>query len=189
MDRPRPVSQPSPTRSRRALVATVLLGALAITGCGYTFVGGARDPETAPRLRVDIRTFENKTSEPGAEFVMTTALRTELLDRPSMELVDKASDADWVIRGEVARISTRPEAFSSVVLALEQTLTMEIALEVRDREGEDLGLGRTAASAREVYLASADIEVSRKNRQEALRRVAGVIASRVGDALELEAIR
>ncbi len=40
----------------------------------------------------------------------------------------------------------------------------------------------------EYYLASADVEAMRKNRDEAIRRVAGVLAQRVHDTL-FEAVR
>jgi hypothetical protein len=37
--------------------------------------------------------------------------------------------------------------------------------------------------ARESYLASADIEVQRKNREEALRKIAVVLAARIHDVI------
>jgi hypothetical protein len=168
-----------------ALPLCVIRGAL---GCGYAFVGapapgveGGGEP-----LRVAIRTFENTTTEPGADLVVTDALRRELYDRPRVRVVQEPRAADWVVDGKVGPVRIRTETFSSVVLALEQSLTLSVSLEIRDREGQPLDLSDAALSGTEVYLASADVEVSRKNRSEALQRVAGIIAERIGDALEME---
>ena len=41
----------------------------------------------------------------------------------------------------------------------------------------------------EIYFASADLEATRKNRSEAIHRVAGLVAERVVDAVDLEVKR
>ena len=41
----------------------------------------------------------------------------------------------------------------------------------------------------EIYLASADLEAGRKNRDEALRRISGLIAARVYDAIYMAVTR
>jgi hypothetical protein len=40
-------------------------------------------------------------------------------------------------------------------------------------------------SEKELYLASADIEVTRTNRLEALRHLSDILASRIADSLEM----
>jgi hypothetical protein len=50
-------------------------------------------------------------------------------------------------------------------------------------DGTPLYLGKRSLTESEFYLASADVEAMRKNRQEALRRVAGLLAQRVHDSL------
>jgi len=177
-------------RSAAALLASLGLMALlfAGTGCGYTFVGGgaATAEEGGGPTRLVIRTLENTTSEPGAELVMTQALRAEFLGRSGYRLVTNPDAADWVLDGRVGPIEIQTKTFSTVVLALEQTLSMKVDLEIRDRDGRPLALSGNALAGSEVFLASADIEVSRKNRAEAMRRVASMIAERVGDVLDLE---
>ena len=49
----------------------------------------------------------------------------------------------------------------------------------------DRSVHNSALTGTELYLASADLEAGRKNRREALRRVADVLAARVHDALGL----
>jgi hypothetical protein len=172
-----------------ALVSAWILAVLGVSGCGYTVVGAAPEAGdgSSGSLRVAVHTFVNSTTEPGAELVVTDALRRELFDRPRVAVVRGPEGADWTVEGRVNDLRIRTETFSSVVLALEQSLTLRVSVDIRDAEGKPLELSDSALSGTEVYLASADIEVTRKNRTEALRRVAGVIARRVGDALEMEA--
>jgi hypothetical protein len=71
------------------------------------------------------------------------------------------------------------------VRALEFTLSMALQIDVDGRRGKRLELDRFALQESEIYLASADVEVSRKNREEATRRLAAVLAGRVYDEIEL----
>jgi hypothetical protein len=60
---------------------------------------------------------------------------------------------------------------------------MELGLSVARRDGTLVAIDPNALTESERYLASSDVEVTRTNRQEALRRLAGVLAGRVHDAL------
>ena len=74
---------------------------------------------------------------------------------------------------------------SSVVLTLEYQLTLELELDAELHGGGTLSFDRKGLRETERYLASADVEVTRKNRQEALRLVSQAIATRVYDSIEL----
>ena len=56
---------------------------------------------------------------------------------------------------------------------------------MKTAEGEIVPIDRSGLSEQELYLASADVEAARKNRNEAVQRIADVIASRVHDAIDL----
>jgi hypothetical protein len=60
---------------------------------------------------------------------------------------------------------------------------MELALTLARRDGTPVAIDANALAESERYLASSDLEVTRTNRQEALRRLAGILAGRVHDAL------
>ena len=162
---------------RRAwlLIPLLLLSSLA---CGYRFVGGAAGlPGVAA---VVIETPTNDSFEPGLEFLVADALRRELLRRGGARLVEEREGADLIISGRVAALRARSRSQSSVYLALEYGLTLELDLEVHRADGERLPVSRRLADT-ERYLASADVEAERKNRGEAVRRVASVLASRYFD--------
>lgn len=146
-------------------------------GCGYSLVrtgGGLGDVRT-----VSIVTPSNETSEPGAEYVVADALRREFLRRGTLRLVEDPSLADLSLRSRVLGLTSQASSVDSVVLAIEYQLTLELDLEARRRGGADVPIDRGALRESERYLASADVEATRKNREEALRQLASVIAGRV----------
>lgn len=157
---------------------------LLAVACGYHVVRYGDLPGAA--RSVSVRTLQNDSTEPGVELLVSEALRREVLRRGGLRLVADPDDADIVIGGRVRPIQTTSKSFSSVILALEHTLTLSVDLEVERRGGEVIDLSRAPLRETEIYLASADVEVGRKNRQEALRRLSGLIAGRVHDALDRE---
>ena len=60
---------------------------------------------------------------------------------------------------------------------------MQLGIAVKRRDGSEVPIDPNALNEAERYLASSDIEVTRTNRQEALRRLSSVLAGRVHDAL------
>lgn len=146
-------------------------------GCGYAFVrsGGSLGDVRS----VAIATPSNETVEPGAEYIVADALRREFLRRGTVRVVEDPSLADLSLSSHVRGLFSRASSVDSVVLAIEYELTLELDLEARRRGGSDLPLDRGALRESERYVASADVEVTRKNREEALRRLASVIAGRV----------
>jgi len=151
-------------------------------GCGYAFVrtGGSLGDVHS----VAIPTPRNDSWEPGAEYVVAEALRSEFLRRKGVRLVEDPSSADLVLRGRIHRIGTRTASVDSTVLALEYEITLELDLEAKRSKGDDVPIDVSALRESERYLASADAEVTRKNRREALRQVASVLAARVYLALQ-----
>ena len=156
-------------------MALCLSGAL--SGCGYRLVGAGLGDVGA----IAIRTPENDSREPGLELVVADALRRELLRRDGTRLVEDPSRASLVVSGRVLPVPRNSRSFSSTVLTLEEEVVLRLDLSVARSDGSEIGLEALEESER--YLASADIEAHRKNRDEALRRVAVVLASRFFDVL------
>jgi len=156
--------------------------ALAVSGCGYRFVRYGAEPGGAHQS-VAIRALRNDSFEPGIDSVMNDALRREFLRRGALRIVEDPGGADLVIGGAVLPVVWSSRSFSSVNFAIEYEVTLRLRLEVARSDGEKIPFDATALAESELYLASPDVEVTRKNREEALRRVAAALAVRVHDVL------
>jgi hypothetical protein len=154
---------------------------LASFGCGYKLINYSEPIENLGSVAV--QTFENESYEPGVEFVVADSLRREFLRRGAVVLVDDAIDADLVVSGVVEPIVTRARSFSSIALALEWEVTLQLAVYAQWSDGTRTRLDENATLATERYLASADIEVTRQNRDEAIRTMASGLAAHVHDML------
>ncbi len=159
----------------------VLASALATTQCGYHFI--RYDAALGNNRSLAIRTPSNESFDPGVEFTVANALRREGLRRGGLDIVENPADADVVLSGKVLPIQTVGRSVSSVVLTLEYEITLRLELQARTRDGRDIPLDPESLRETERYLASANVEVTRKNREEALRLLASTIASRVYDDL------
>jgi hypothetical protein len=150
-------------------------------GCGYHFVQYRAAVPGASTLA--IRPLENRTFEPGVEAVVLEALRREALERDGLRLIDDPGAADLVISGNVGALNVAARSFTSIVLSVEYEVTMGLNLVLRPREGEPIPFDPRALHESDRYLASADLEAMRKNRREAIHRLASVLADRVYDSL------
>ena len=166
--------------SRRALAIALWL-LLAQGGCGYSLVRYGAGLGDAHRLA--IRGITNDSFEPGVEVLVSDALAREFAQRGALRLVEDPDVADLVIAGSVKSVVIRPRSFSSILFALEYEVRMQLALTIKRRDGSEVPIDANALVEAERYLASSDLEVTRTNRQEALRRLAGLLAERVHDAL------
>jgi len=163
-----------------------LLGVLAVayvtgSGCGYKLIDYGESPSGLQS--VSIRTFTNNSYEPGVEFVVADALRREFLRRGVVSLIEDANAADLIISGTIQPIRTRTRSFSSITLALEWEVTLRLTLHSIRSDGSVVRIDDESMQDTERYLASADIEATRKNRDEAMRRMANVLAARAHDML------
>ena len=165
----------------RILNALIFCLAVASFGCGYHVVG--RRGSLDGIQRVTIQTFQNSSFEPGYELEMTEAFLQEFHRRGTVELVSDPSQADLVLSGRVLPLKTSDDTYSSATLALEYSLVAGVEISAVLEEGTKVTLGSGTFTEKERYLASADIEAARKNKKEALRKVASTLAGRVHDAL------
>ncbi|MBW2315618.1 MAG: hypothetical protein JRH10_15690 [Deltaproteobacteria bacterium] len=169
----------SPRLSRLALGVVLALGLG--TGCGYSVV---RYKGAIPGVQtLAIANLENGTFEPGVESVVLDALRREAIQRDGLRLIENPEVADLVIDGRVRTLRVNARSFTSVVLSVEYDVTLGLALTATRQDGELIPIDGRAQSDRDRYLASADLEATRKNRREAIHRLAETLADRVYDSL------
>lgn len=173
---------------RRALspqalaLASPLLAALSLLGCaGYQVVGARTGLGDVQRVAVE--PLLNRSYEPGIERMVTDALVREFQTRGGASVVRNPAGADLVLSGSVQPLLTRSRSFSSVELALEFEVELRVNLVARRPDGTVVDIDPSVLRDWELYLASADVEVERKNREEALRRLSALLATRVHDAL------
>ena len=167
-----------PARMRR-LAAALIVFAVAASACGYQLVDYAR-PESGAR-KVALPTLRNDSYEPGVELLVADALRREFLRRGAFQLTNDPAAADLVVSGSVLPIQTSSTSFSSVVLALEYQVSLSLELHAKRADGIEIPLDPRSLRETERYLASADVAALHRNREEALRRLASVLAARVHD--------
>src|SRR5690606_25366716 len=167
----------------RAAACLALGAALALAGCaGYRVVGG-QGSGLGDVQRIAVEPLLNRSYEPGIERMVTDALVREFQRRGNATVVRNPAGADLVLSGLVRPLVTRSRSFSSVELALEYEVELSVELSARRPDGTAVDIDRSVLRDWELYLASADVEVERKNREEALRRLSQLLATRVHDAL------
>ena len=159
------------------LALWVLVG----TSCGYTLIDYQNPPKGLNS--VSIQTFSNDSYEPGIELVVADALRREFLRRGAISVRSDPAAADLVLSGTIERIRTQSRTFSSIALALEYDVTLKLDIVATLRDGTLIPIQKVAMRETERYLASADVEATRKNREEALRKLSAVLAVRAHDML------
>jgi hypothetical protein len=167
---------------QRALCLLLILG-LGV-GCGYRLSNSLKEGQKP--VTIDVTTFENDTLEPGIELMLGSALRNEFARPGLVRGVVKAASPDYTLEGQVRSVTTTSRTLTTQIRAIEFTVVVRIEpVLVRNADGQKLKLDRLSRSADEVYLASFDLEISRKNREEALRRIAAVLADRIYDDVEV----
>lgn len=176
-----------PNRLDLRLPVVVALALLA-GGCGYhSLMGPELDAQGLARepVHLAVMALRNDSPEPWLDRIVNDALRREMATRASFRVMDDPAGAELVLRGRIRPLNIRSQSFSSFVAALEYALTLQLDLEVVRGEGDVVRLDPTMLTETDVYLASADVEVTRTNRLELLRRLSDLLATRVADTLEL----
>lgn len=174
-----------PARAWRRLrfpVFACVLAAVVSLGCAsYRVVRSSAG--LGPVHRVAVPTLGNASYEPGLDLLVTDALRREFSRRGGVELVSDPARADLVVSGAVLPLKTDARSFSSIAFALEYQMEMQLSLTAHRSDGTVVAIEPGALRDWELYLTSADVEAERRNRDEALRRLAAELASRVRDSL------
>jgi hypothetical protein len=177
------------SRTSRSLVPTLVATLFA---CGYhSTLAPAPEPGASgavagsARSRVTVLALKSDSPEPWLDRIVTDALRREVGGRARLLLTDDPATAELQVRGRIRPLDINSRSFSSFVAALEYSLTLALDLEVVLESGDVVRLDPVMLSESDSYLASPDIEVTRTNRLEALRRISDLLAGRVADAIEL----
>lgn len=155
---------------------------LAAQGCGYRFVDErvVFGPEVR---RIEIRAFENESGEPGYERLLADALSEEFARRGALEPVYARDAGELVIAGRIEAVNVQVRSFSSVALAVEDSVELRVDVEVRRRADGGVVWKRDDLRLTELFLSSPDPNVELSNREQALRRLSALLAERIHDEL------
>ena len=156
-------------------IAVLLLTLMPLWGgCGYRLAAAGSD---TTGVRVD--TLTNESIEPGIGLTLAAALRRETERTAGFRLVENATVPAYTVSGQVRSVDTFGRTFTPGIIALEYTVTIQLDIILRGPSQELLKVDSFAQRASEIYLASADLQISQKNREEALRRVSMILADRL----------
>jgi hypothetical protein len=154
------------------------------SGCGYRLVDprGTFGPGVE---RIELRTFENRSNQPGFEQLLVDALSEEFVRRAALVPVfggDRAA-ADLVLDGLVREVRIFASAYSPGAISLEDRIEVSIDARVRRSSDDKILWRRDGWRVSEVFASSADIQAYTSNREQALRRLSATIAERIHDEL------
>ena len=165
--------------------AVVALAALlGLVACGYRPLDGSG--VFGPDVKtIEVEAFENDSTAPGLEQQVADALVEEFARRAWLEpvLQGQIASPDLVLSGLLKMADVRSNSYSSGGLALEERVEVRFDVSVKRGASGEVVYRHPSFTVTEVFLSSADPMVYASNKEQALRRVASVIAERVHDEL------
>jgi hypothetical protein len=146
------------TLARSALVTLALVLTWA---CGYALTG--RGVSLPDHIKViNIPQFQNLTSTPDVDQVITTAVQQEFQSRRRFQTISEPSGGDAILRGVITGVSSRPVALDPVT---QQATRLEIIVNanvefVDIKDNNKVLWSRNGWQAREEYDISAGVIVT-----------------------------
>ena len=153
----------------RRPAAGLLLICLAAPACGYGLVGTTSVlPDHIEKIQVS--SFENRTSRPEIEQRLTEQVAAQLSRRKRYDVVTRREDADAVLEGAVTNYSTVPVRFNSATgRANRVEVVVVIQASMRDVESDEILWSQTNLSFREQFDVEEEIAVEEFDAPESAR--------------------
>lgn len=109
----------------------VVLAVLALSGCGYSLAGrGSFLPEYIRTIGIPL--FVNNSPVIEADRILTEKVRTEFVSRGKFTAVDRRTDVDAVLIGEITSVSIQPAAVNQNQQATRYAVIITAKLEFSD---------------------------------------------------------
>ena len=173
---------------RTRLLTFAVVGSMALTaavGCSYRLAASGAAP-----VGVRVQTLTNDSIEPGIGLTLAGTLRREIERTAGFRLTEASGPSTYSVSGHVRSVETFGRTFTPGILAIEYTVTVQLDLVLVGPGNVRLPVDPFAQRASEIYLASGDLQISQKNREEALRRVSMLLADRLlAEIQRLDAVR
>lgn len=158
---------------------SVILLLLALWGCGY-HIAGSEKPASRGFYAVAIPIFDNRTSEPQAEFIFTEALRREFLKRGGLRLVP-VQEADVVFRGKIIKLAATDVAHARFNQAIESRFFVTLDVRCEDRRTGTIIWQDNQLTYSRSYPYGETATDSYQGRRAALEYIAERVAERIYD--------
>ncbi len=135
---------------RLAAALSCIVAAAALSGCGYALAG--RGNALPPHIRIiGVPMFENRSTTPGLEDVITRQVLQELQGRGGIRAVPERDGADAVITGVIVTVQPVPTAFTASNQVSQVTLTVIANVEFRDRKDDKVIWSNPRVTTQEAY--------------------------------------
>ena len=109
----------------------LVVASLAASSCGYALAGrGGSFPAHIRRIGVPM--FQNQSSTPDLDRVVTEAVQRELRSRGRYTVVSDSAGVDAVLTGTIQELNVKVSAFTDQRLQSALTLTMQVGVEFKD---------------------------------------------------------
>lgn len=159
----------------------IAVGCLALTGCGYQFVGqGGAFPDNVERIHVEM--FANNTSQTGLENTVTNQIIFEFTRRNKAALVDSLDKADALLSGVVTSKTVQTVAPRGKDAAAQRRVTLSLNLKLTKVGGTIIWTG-SGISDNETYPVADNKLATEQNEREAILVLTERLAERIYNRL------
>ncbi|NPU86295.1 MAG: hypothetical protein HPY65_17595 [Syntrophaceae bacterium] len=165
--------------SKRQIFWLIVLALTSLWACGYHFVGTGGDGIDPAIKRVHVRTFGNATNEPNVENTFRSAFIDRIIQGGRFQIVDRADQADAVLKGNIKNLVRTPLAYAAGNLAAEERWTVNVDISLQERDtGKVLWANSDFGLTGDYKVSSSSLSVTERNRKEALVKLASDTAER-----------
>ncbi len=150
---------------------------LVILGCGYSLSGRTHNPGPVDLQgkRIAVHIFENLTTEPDIEYIITREIVAELIRAPRVKVVRSDNEADYVLQGKVTGYSKELLALDYQGRAQYYRLIITLRLKLVDASGKAV-MKWDPISEDAEYHTTLDVQINKEREREALRRASQELA-------------
>lgn len=171
---------------RLSLFALAIALSLPASGCGYSLAGrGSFLPEYIRTIGIPL--FENLSSLPDVDRILTERVRNEFINRGRYQVVTDRTGVDAVLAGAVTSVSFAPAAFTAQQQASRYALVLTARIEFTDlRENRVLWQNPSLQFREEFDIASSasgDVNQFFGQNADALQRVSTEFARTIVSAI------
>lgn len=153
---------------RMWIIPVVLL--LCGGGCGYHFAPGGEHIDPAIQ-KVFIGEFANNTSEANIENYVRNAFFSRFRKSSRFTPVASSGEADAVLTGKIASITTTHVAYSSSDLATEDRVIMTLEVAFKRTGNNEIIWMNTGFSEREAFTVATSPSTTATNKENALKKL------------------